>query len=313
MTVKLPILLSFYALSNGTTTLIFGQVTYTRLSDLSFIEYSRRKTFRTLMKLYRTRPFSNETIVLVFTNGRVEAATNRHGAFYIKASKAEVQGRLEKVLMKSGEGVRMVEGLYGTSIHYIEGNTILISDIDDTLVHSFIGDKFLKFRTLMFTTMEKRKAVIGMQELMNSFTAKGAIPIYLSNSEQNLYPLIYRFLTHNHFPAGPLFLKQLRKLWDVILNVKIPPKNTHKVTTLEEMLSLFPEKKFILMGDNTQHDVPIYIAAAEKYSKNIRYIIIRKVVEKKSDDNLISKEIEKLKQLGVGFYYADEFPKAFEM
>ena len=139
MAVKLPILLSFYALSNGTTTLIFGQVTYTRLSDLSFIEYSRRKTFRTLMKLYRTRPFSNEIIELVFTNGQVEAATNRHGAFYIKANKADVQGRLVKVLMKSGEGVRMVEGLYGTSIHYIEGETIVISDIDDTLVHSFRG------------------------------------------------------------------------------------------------------------------------------------------------------------------------------
>lgn len=313
MAVKLPILLSYYALSNGTTTLCFGQVTYTRINDLSFVEYSRRRTFRTLLKLYRTRPYSNETIFLVFTKGRIEAATNRYGAFYIKSTRDEIQGRLERVLMKSGEEVRMVEGLYHTPVHYIESDTIVISDIDDTLVHSFISDKLQKFRTLMFTTMEKRKAVVGMQELLRNFTARGAVPMYLSNSEQNLYPLIYRFLIHNKFPKGPLFLKQMRKLWDVIMNVKIPPKNTHKVTTLEEMLSLFPEKKFILMGDNTQQDVPIYISAAEKYSASIRYIIIRKVHQKRSDETLIAKEIAKLKQLGVGFYYADEFPKSFEI
>jgi len=310
---KLPILLSFYALSNGSTTLAFGQVTYTRIDDLSFSEYSRRKTFRTLLKLYRTRPYVNESIVLVFTKGTVEAETNRHGAFYVKTDIDNVQGALVKVLLSSGDEVRMVEGLYGKNIHYVEGDTIVVSDIDDTLVHSFIHDKLLKFRTLMFTTMEKRKAVTHMQELMKNFTEQGAIPMYLSNSEQNLYPLIYRFLRHNHFPQGPLFLKQMRKLWDVVMNVKTPPKNIHKTATLEEIIGMFPEKKFILMGDNTQHDLPIYLTVAEKYSKSIRFIIIRKVVEKKSDEALISKAREKLRESRIGLYYADEFPDAFEL
>ena len=313
MPVKLPILLSYYALSNGTTTLCFGQVTYTRINDLSFVEYSRRKTFRTLLKLYRTKAYSNEQIVLIFTKGKVEVETNRHGAFYAKVNKADVQGRIEKVLVKTGEEVRMVDGLYSQGIHYAEGDTIVISDIDDTLVHSFITDKIQKLRTLMFTTMEKRKAVGNMQELMKGFTDKGAIPIYLSNSEQNLYPLIYRFLIHNGFPQGPLFLKQMRKLWDVVMNVKIPPKNIHKITTLEEIIGMFPEKKFILMGDNTQQDLPIYLSAADKFQANIKYIIIRKVIENKSDQTLIDKAREKLKTSGIGFYYADEFPKAFEI
>lgn len=313
MALKLPILLSYYALSNGSTTLTFGQVTYTRINDFSFKEYSRRKTFRTLLKLYRTRPYANQKIMLVFTRGMLQAETNRHGAFYVKTGKEKIQGSLLKVLLSTGDEVRMVDGLYHKNIHYIEGDTIVVSDIDDTLVHSFIHDKLLKLRTLMFTTMEKRKAVTHMQELMKNFTAQGAVPIYLSNSEQNLYPLIYRFLKHNHFPHGPLFLKQMRKLWDVMMNIKFPPKNIHKTSMLEEILTLFPEKKFILMGDNTQHDLPVYLTAAEKYSKSIRYIIIRKVVEKKSDDTLISKAREKLKQHKIGFYYADDFPSAFEL
>ncbi|MEX2235841.1 MAG: App1 family protein [Cyclobacteriaceae bacterium] len=313
MTRKIPILLSFYALSNGSSTLTFGQVTYTGINDLSFKEYSRRKTFRTLIKLYRTRPYANQKIILVFTKGQVEAETNRHGAFYLKNGNDEVHGALTKVLLSTGDEVRMVDGLYSKNIHYMEGDTIVISDIDDTLLHSFISERIQKFRTLMFTAMEKRKTVVNMQELLNNFTAKGAIPIYLSNSEQNLYPLIYRFLTHNNFPPGPLFLKQMRKLWHVVMNVKIPARNIHKISTLEEILSLFPEKKFILMGDNTQQDVSIYLSVAEKFGQSIQYIIIRKVIEKKSDETLISKSKERLKENNIGFYYADEFPSSFEV
>lgn len=309
MASKLPILLSFNSLSNGTTTLCFGQVTYTSIHDLSFKEYSRRKTFRTLVKLYRTRAYANQRITLLFSTGKIETDTNRHGAFYVKSDQRGVSGKLKKVVLHTGDEVRMVDGLYRTDIHYPEGDSIVVSDIDDTLVHSFINDKLLKLRTLMFTTMEKRKAVSRMKELLNDFTSKGAFPMYLSNSEQNLYPLIYRFLTHNHFPHGPLFLKQMRRLRDVILNIKIPPRNTHKVITLEEMLALFPDRKFVLMGDNTQHDVAIYLAAAEKYRERIRYIIIRKVVAKRSDEKLIAAARAKLVGSGIQFYYADEFPK----
>lgn len=295
------------------TTLSFGQVTYTRINDLSFIEYSRRKTFRTLLKLYRTKAYSNQQITLVFTKGRIETETNRRGAFYAKTKKHDVEGRLERVLIKTGEEVRMINGLYDRAIDYVDQDTIVVSDIDDTLVHSFIHDKLLKFRTLMFTTVEKRKAVVHMQALMKDFTEKGAVPIYLSNSEQNLYPLIYRFLKINGFPPGPLFLKQMRKLWHVVMNVKMPPKDMHKITTLEEILSLFPDKKFVLMGDNTQRDLSIYLSAAEKFPSCIRYIIIRKVITKKSEETLIERSIEQLKAKGVGFYYADEFPDAFEI
>ena len=313
MAAKLPILLSFYSLSNGKVTLSYGQVTYTGIHDLSFMEYSRRKTFRTLLKLYRTRPYSSQQIVLIFTKGKVEAETNRHGAFYLKSVKGKIQGKLEKVLIKTGEEVRLVDGLYNTNIHHVEGETIVISDIDDTLVHSFIKNRLRKFRTLMFTTMEKRKAVTNMQELIKGFTVRGAVPMYLSNSEQNLYPLIYRFLKHNNFPPGPLFLKQMRKLWDVVMNVKFPPKGIHKTITMEEILGLFPGKKFILMGDNTQQDVSIYLSAAEKFRDSIRCIIIRRVIDKKSDEVLIAKAQGHLKANGIRFYYADEFPASWEV
>ena len=313
MPVKIPILLSFYALSNGDTTLLFGQVTYTGFSDLSFRDYNRRKTFRTLFKLYRTKSYANQDIILILSGSNIPATTNRHGAFYVKTLENIREGVLEKVLLATGEEVKMIDGLYLKTVNHVQGDHIIISDLDDTLMHSFIYRKLHKFRTLMFTTVEKRKAVVHMQELMASFITKGDIPIYLSNSEQNLYPLIYRFLIHNGFPPGPLFLKQMRKLLDVIMNIKFPPNNTHKISTLEELLALFPKKQFILMGDNTQHDLSIYLSAVEKFGNSIRYIIIRKVIEKKADEVLIEKSQEILKANNISLHYSDDFPKSFEL
>lgn len=305
---KVPILLSYYAMSNGNTLLTFGQLTYTRIGDLSFKDYSRRKTFRTLFRLYHTRPYANQQLALVFDNVQVKVTTNTHGAFYVKVQPEVQPSALKKVTLATGEEVKLVDGLYDLTTHYIHDNTIVVSDIDDTLMHSFIFRKLRKFRTLMFTTVERRKTVVNMQELMENFVGKGATPVYLSNSEQNLYPMIYRFLFHNKFPRGPLFLKQMRSLWDVVRNIKFPLKNVHKTSTLEELLSFFPDKKFILMGDNTQHDLPIYLSIAAKYPQHIRKIIIRKVVENIHDETLIHETAEKLRAHDIEFHYADALP-----
>jgi phosphatidate phosphatase APP1 len=311
MSHKTPILLSFYALSNGSTTLLFGQLTYTKIKDLTFKDYNRRRTFRTLFALYRTKHYANQIIVLVFDKAKVHLKTDAYGSFYITTTTDLKQATLNKVLMVSGEEVKLINELYQRNVNEVTADVILISDIDDTLIHSFIYRKLMKFRTLMFTSVEKRKTIDHMQELVRKLSAQGAASFYLSNSEQNLYPLIYRFLLHNEFPPGPVFLKKMRRLWDVIRNIKFPLFNIHKQQTIEDIIALFPEKKFVLIGDNTQHDLSIYLAAAEKFAKNVRYIIIRKVVDKGSDETLLQKHAEFLKANNITLYYSDKFPYNF--
>ncbi len=165
----------------------------------------------------------------------------------------------------------------------------------------------------MFTSMEKRKAVMSMTKLINDLHDSSATPFYLSNSEQNLYPLIYRFLLHNGFPPGPLFLKQLRKIRDVFRYRNLEERVRHKRKMLLQILSLFPEKKYFLLGDNTQLDLKIYLEIARQYPANIRYIIIRKVPGRSYSESYINEISEVLKLKGIGFYYADSFPSKFEL
>jgi phosphatidate phosphatase APP1 len=304
MEVRIPILLSFYAIAAETSTLIFGQLTYTKIKDFSFKDYSRRRTFRTLLSLYRTKPFADQEVILKFDKSIVNARTDAYGFFKLKINGDFINTTLQKATLISGEDVKVIDGLYPLNVQQVKNNTIVISDIDDTLIHSFIYRKIKKFGTLMFTTMEKRRTVADMHGLLQQLTAKGFDSFYLSNSEQNLYPLIFRFLIHNGFPQGPLFLKKMRGLWHVLLNVKFPLRNLHKIETLEEIISLFPSKKLILLGDNTQHDLAIYLETAQKFPQNVSGIFILKVVERSADQEVIKKHIDKINYNNIQFRYS---------
>lgn len=313
MTNKVPILLNFYGIENGSgKSLVFGQLTYTRVNDFTFKDYSRRKTFRTLLRLYQSKPFSNQELTLAFDKGEMKVVTNHWGGFRAESAVDLSGALLQKVLLKNGKPVKLIEGLYHHSMQQLSSETIVVSDIDDTLMHSFIAQKLRKFRTLMFTRLEKRKAVEDMQSLVRNLSLAGSCPVYLSNSEQNLYPLIFRFLAHNHFPGGPIFLKHLRSMWDVIRNVKFPIRNQHKIQTLQDLMDFFPTKKFILIGDNTQQDLQIYIETAKKNPGRTKYIVIRKVLDR-NDEKLIGEALKDLEPQGVKILYDDLFPKDLKL
>jgi phosphatidate phosphatase APP1 len=82
---------------------------------------------------------------------------------------------------------------------------------------------------------------------------------------------------------------------------------------LEQILALFPDKKYFLLGDNTQSDLKIYLKIAAQYPNSIRYIIIRKVVGGSHEDSYLKETADWLKSKRIGFYYANTFPSTFEL
>lgn len=307
MSVRVPILLNYYALSNGREALVYGQVTSMRTGDLSFTDYSRRRTFRTLLSLYRTHAVANETISLTYDTLQLETTTDASGFFLSKVNIESISGNLKKVTLSDGQPVDLLEGQYALAMHDVTTPRIVITDIDDTVLHSYISKKILKFRTLLFTPIERRKAVEPVKQLILSLIRKSATPIYLSNSEQNLYPLIYRFLIHHGFPSGPLFLKPMRKLQDVIRYRKLPSPEIHKMRMIDHIIPLFPDKKFALIGDNTQFDLAIYMATARKYPGVVEEIFIRRVIALPDEKNVIAELDQLLGKLSIKLHYSDTF------
>jgi phosphatidate phosphatase APP1 len=304
---RLPTLLNYCALSNGKTNLIVGQIANTKLNEFSFQKYSRRKTFWTLLSLFRAKSVAHVEITLKFDHGWVKSKTDATGSFWVTAQATESTWTLQEIMLSDERPVAVLDHLYGLAINTIDSDTIVISDIDDTLLHSNIRNRLHQLRTLMFTVMEKRRAVAETQRLMRRLKDAGAETFYLSNSEQNLYPLIYRFLRHNGFPEGPLFLRQWRTVRDFVIRHKNRDRNAHKIGTLENLLRAFPERRYILVGDNTQHDLSIYLQIAQKFPEQIRHIIIRKVIEAETDADLFGSAHDKLARLNIQFHYAGSF------
>jgi phosphatidate phosphatase APP1 len=310
MKVSKPILLSFYGLSNGTTNVFFGKLAYSAVRDLSFKEYSWIKNFKTIIGLYRTRPINNEKFEMVFDNGVIQGSTDKSGAFWCEVELNEKQTRLVEIkILSSGEQVLLTEDLYPNTIHAVDSHTIVISDLDDTLIHSFIRNKLVQIKTLLFTTVEKRKAVKDMAHLIKRFALAGADAFYLSNSEQNLYPMLFRFLTINRFPPGPLFLRQYIHVRDMFTRRILGKKHSHKMDMLGKLMELFPNKKFILIGDNTQKDLSIYLKLADMFPDRIRYIIIRKVREREQDIPILQAARERLKTFNIPLHYESNYPE----
>jgi phosphatidate phosphatase APP1 len=288
MSRDLPILLSFQALAGTSGVLITGQLSYSSLRDLSFKAFSRRRTFRTILALYRTRHFAQKPIALIFGETSViQTTTDSSGAFSLVAEMPGSPATLTGIRLGDGQWVRLAPDMYSLEVKTPPAPVIVISDIDDTLLHSNISNRLLKLRTLMLTTLEKRKAVEPMREVLCDFHDRGATTFYLSNSEQNLYPLIYRFLDHNAFPKGALFLRQMRRFWDVMKKKKVAERDVHKLTWLGKLLKLFPDRRFILLGDNTQNDLSIYLKTAVQFPQQVESIYIRKVVERPIHKKLI--------------------------
>jgi len=310
---RVPILLSFYGLSNGKRNLFFGKLAHSSIGDLSFKNYSWLKTFRTVLALYGARPIREQEFEMVFDQGILKGTTDHSGSFWCEADMDEKQTQLVSVTLASGEKVVLTEDLYPNRIRSVASNTLVISDIDDTLLHSFVGNKLKQLRTLLFTSVEKRQSVTVMVNILKKLTAAGHTPFYLSNSEQNLYPMLYRFMAINEFPLGPLFLKQYVRLRHIFWRPFSRKKSLHKQIMLEKIMELFPDKKYILLGDNTQHDLAIYSDAAEKYPQNVKYIVIREVKKKAGTELMVQRARQALSRHNITLHYSNLFPEDLDL
>ena len=74
-------------------------------------------------------------------------------------------------------------------------------------------------------------------------------------------------------------------------------------------MELFPDKKMILVGDNTQHDLTIYLEFALRYPDNVRFIIIREVLKSQLHQTQLELAQKALKALKIGLHYDSDFPE----
>jgi phosphatidate phosphatase APP1 len=149
----------------------------------------------------------------------------------------------------------------------------IISDIDDTLKHSQVGCK----RTLLTNTfLRPFEAIPGMAPLFRQWWAEGAAFHYVSSSPWQLYEHLAKHLAGEGFPGGSFHLRAFR-LRDHLLRRILMLRRSGKVSVIRGIIKMFPQRRFLLVGDSGEHDPETYGALARRYPRQVVGLLIRQL------------------------------------
>ena len=151
----------------------------------------------------------------------------------------------------------------------------VISDIDDTVMVTALPRPLLAAWNTFVLDEHARMAVPGMAVLYERLThANPGSPIfYLSTGAWNVGPALSRFLSRHLYPAGPLLLTD----WGPTTDRWFRSGQEHKRNTLRRLSAEFPDIKWLLIGDDGQHDQEIYSEFANAHPENVAAVAIRRL------------------------------------
>ncbi|MCC9196344.1 DUF2183 domain-containing protein [Arthrobacter sp. zg-Y820] len=151
----------------------------------------------------------------------------------------------------------------------------VVSDIDDTVMVTALPRPFLAAWNTFVLDEHARTPTPGMAVMMDRLAREnpGSPVLYLSTGAWNVAATLTRFITRNLYPAGPLLLTD----WGPTRDRWFRSGPEHKKTQLERLAKEFPHIKWLLIGDNGQHDEAIYAAFAKQHPENVRAVAIRQL------------------------------------
>ncbi|MET0590311.1 MAG: phosphatase domain-containing protein [Naasia sp.] len=157
----------------------------------------------------------------------------------------------------------------------VESGFGIVSDIDDTVMVTALPRPFLAFWNTFVLNEHARTPTPGMAVLYDRLTKAhpGTPIIYLSTGAWNVAPTLSRFLTRNLYPRGPLLLTD----WGPTHDRFFRSGRQHKVESLSRLAEEFPGMRWLLIGDDGQHDEEIYGEFALAHPDNVRAVAIRQL------------------------------------
>lgn len=153
----------------------------------------------------------------------------------------------------------------------------IVSDIDDTVMVTWLPRPMLAFWNAFVIHQSSRQVVPGMPMLYQRLVREHPdMPVvYLSTGAWNVFPVLKRFLYRNGYPDGPLLLTD----WGPTNTGIFRSGPEHKVRSLERLAAEFPGMRWILIGDDGQHDPVIYSGFSERHPELVESIVIRQLTE----------------------------------
>lgn len=151
----------------------------------------------------------------------------------------------------------------------------LISDIDDTVIVTYLPRAFIAAWNSFVKHTSTRQPVPGMADLYNELLRRhpGMPVMYISTGAWNVVTTMTRFLKRHGYPVGPMLMTD----WGPTNTGWFRSGQEHKRTQLRRLAIEFPEIEWFLVGDDGQHDPMIYREMAREHPEHVRAVLIREL------------------------------------
>jgi phosphatidate phosphatase APP1 len=151
----------------------------------------------------------------------------------------------------------------------------IISDIDDTVIITALPRPLVAARNAFIHKDTSRRPVPGMASFFQELLTDNphALVVYVSTGAWNAAPAMGRFLARHAYPSGPLLMTD----WGPADDRLFRSGAEHKRTTLRRLLNELPHLRWVLVGDDGQHDPAIYDDLAAEHPHAIRLVAIREL------------------------------------
>ncbi len=157
---------------------------------------------------------------------------------------------------------------------------VVISDIDDTVIFTGVAGKVKMLWRLFVQGARSRVAFPGVAAFYRALHRdSGGLRrnplLYVSRGPWGIYEVLDEFFHRHAIPVGPiLFLRE----WGLTLRHPFPRRaRGHKLALIRQMLALYAELPFVLIGDSGQRDPEIYAQVVRENPGRVLAIYIRNV------------------------------------
>ena len=242
----------------------------------------RRDLVDLLRRLLR-KPIANARLQVRYKDTETIVRTDRHGFFRVRM---ELSATPSDSLWHSMELslIHPVDERATTTGEFFTPPTSarygVISDIDDTVVYTGVANTAMMMWRLFAQGAESRIAFPGVAALYQAFyegiTGQQRNPLlYVSRGPWSIYHVLVEFFRMHRIPNGPILI--LRE-WGMKRGSVMPRRaKDHKLVVIREMLALYEDLPFVLIGDSGQRDPEIYNRILKEHPGRILGIYIRDV------------------------------------
>ncbi|PKR81373.1 hypothetical protein CW751_04775 [Brumimicrobium salinarum] len=294
--------------------IVFGHAFKSWAPDKYKIDKKGIRNAFSIIHKFRIKPLKNQEVVLNFRNIETKTTTASDGFFQFEIAYEDfiesgwheysVSCQIDNYgIIEKGEVLKPFKSKYG-----------IISDIDDTFLISHSDSFFKKLYIMLFKNVNKRKVFADVTPHYQALSRFGQANenafnsfFYVSSSEWNLYDFIIEFTRLHELPKAVLLLKQIKT--GVLDFFKTGRGNhNHKLDKINNIIDFYPDLEYVLLGDDTQHDVFIYQNISKQLPQNVKAVYIRQTG--KTKDKKVEEALEVIEKQNISTCYFRDSKKA---